>query len=54
MIGSTANIVALGLMEKHLDYKMTFMQWFKMGSVIGFISLLVAFGLVYFRTLLFY
>ena len=39
MIGSTANIVALGMLEKRSRIQMGFMQWLK----IGFISALLAF-----------
>jgi len=46
MIGSTANIVALGLLEKHLDYTMTFRQWLKTGIIIGVTSFVVTFGLM--------
>lgn len=38
MIGSTANIVALGMLEKRSHVQMSFMEWLK----IGFISALVA------------
>ena len=31
MIGSTANIVALGMLEKHGGSQVTFFQWFKIG-----------------------
>lgn len=31
MIGSTANIVALGMLEKRVSTHVTFMQWFKIG-----------------------
>lgn len=41
MIGSTANIVALGLMEKHLNIKIIFRQWVKIGTVTGLLSLLI-------------
>jgi len=43
MIGSTANIVALGLLEKERNIKMTFGQWFKIGFCIGIISMVVAY-----------
>ena len=42
MIGSTANIVALGMLEKHGGTQITFFQWFKIGLLCtilsGFIS----------------
>ncbi|MDD3155346.1 MAG: SLC13 family permease [Victivallaceae bacterium] len=33
MIGSTANIVALGMLEKRSGSKITFLQWFKVGAL---------------------
>ncbi len=33
LIGSTANIVALGLLEKHGHVRISFWQWFKVGAV---------------------
>ncbi len=47
MIGSTANIVALGLLEKHVDCKITFIRWFKLGFIVGLTSLLLTFALLY-------
>lgn len=38
MVGSTANIVALGMLEKHNKLNISFMQWFKIGSVVGIIT----------------
>lgn len=35
IIGSTANIVALGILEKEKRIKITFFRWFKIGSLIG-------------------
>lgn len=46
MIGSTANIVALGLLEKQLNIKMTFIAWFKIGCVIGLLNLFLTYGLI--------
>ncbi len=34
MIGSTANIVALGVLEHEKGIKITFFEWFKKGSII--------------------
>jgi len=42
LIGSTANIVALGLLEKERNLKVSFRQWFKIGFVVGVITMLVA------------
>lgn len=33
MIGSTANIVALGMLEKRSGSYITFFQWFKIGAL---------------------
>lgn len=38
MIGSTANIVALGMVEKHGGSQITFFQWFKIGLVCTILS----------------
>ncbi|MCA9407197.1 MAG: hypothetical protein KC733_00775 [Candidatus Omnitrophica bacterium] len=46
MIGSTANIVALGLLEKNMDIKVTFIQWLKIGFIVGIINLLLTFILL--------
>jgi len=42
MIGSTANIVALGILEKRKKYRMSFMKWLWIGLVVGGISTLIA------------
>ncbi|MCC7573524.1 MAG: hypothetical protein KO464_09080, partial [Candidatus Methanofastidiosum sp.] len=42
MIGSTANIVALGILEKRKKYSMSFMKWLWIGLVVGGISTLIA------------
>jgi Na+/H+ antiporter NhaD/arsenite permease-like protein len=42
MIGSTANIVALGMMEKRYRTRATFMEWLKVGLVTGLVSCLIA------------
>jgi len=46
MIGSTANIVALGLLEKHSHVRIRFMQWLKVGFVSALVACLVAWGLL--------
>jgi len=38
MVGSTANIVALGMLEKHGNIRISFLQWFKIGSVVRLIT----------------
>jgi len=46
MIGSTANIVALGLLEKHSRIGMRFFQWFKVGLISALVACLVAWALL--------
>lgn len=38
LIGSTANIVALGILEKEKNIHMTFFRWFGMGLTVGIIT----------------
>ena len=38
MIGSTANIVALGMLEKKSSTRMTFFRWFKIGALCNIVS----------------
>ena len=35
LVGSTANIVALGILEKEKNIRMTFMRWFGIGLTVG-------------------
>ena len=42
MIGSTANIVALGLLEKHGHIHVRFWDWFKVGAVSAVVASAVA------------
>lgn len=42
MIGSTANIVALGMLEKRYRTHVYFLQWLKVGAVVGLISCTIA------------
>jgi len=35
LVGSTANIVALGILEKERNIRMTFFRWFWIGSTVG-------------------
>jgi len=46
LIGSTANIVALGMIEKRYHKHITFFEWFRFGIVIGIITCIVACGLI--------
>lgn len=41
-IGSTANIVALGMMEKRYKKHITFLEWFKVGAMVGLITGVIA------------
>lgn len=42
MIGSTANIVALGMVEKRYRLRIYFLEWFRVGLVAGAVACLVA------------
>jgi Na+/H+ antiporter NhaD/arsenite permease-like protein len=42
LIGSTANIVALGMVEKRYRSHISFMEWFKIGAMVGLISCAIA------------
>ena len=42
MIGSTANIVALGMLEKRYRGQIKFLEWFKVGATVGLATCLVA------------
>ncbi len=42
LIGSTANIVALGILEKEKNIRMTFFSWFWIGLTVGLITTAVA------------
>jgi len=52
MIGSTANIVALGILEKKADIKITFQEWFKKGFIVGVLGMVLAFLMVVITSLL--
>lgn len=41
IIGSTANIVALGILEKERGTKISFLRWLKIGSLVGIITTLI-------------
>ena len=41
-IGSTANIVALGMLEKKYRIRVAFWEWFKIGIVVGILTCVVA------------
>ncbi|MFA6320315.1 MAG: SLC13 family permease [Candidatus Omnitrophota bacterium] len=38
LVGSTANIVALGMLEKEKNIKMTFIRWFGIGLTVGLVT----------------
>ncbi len=42
MIGSTANIVALGMLEKRSHIHIYFFQWLKIGALSAFLAMLIA------------
>lgn len=42
LIGSTANIVALGLLEKERNIHMTFLRWVGIGLVVGITTTAIA------------
>jgi Na+/H+ antiporter NhaD/arsenite permease-like protein len=42
LVGSTANIVALGILEKEKNIRMTFFRWFWIGLTVGLITTAVA------------
>ena len=44
MIGSTANIVALGMLEKRYRTHIHFLEWLKVGLIVGVLSCLIAWG----------
>ncbi|MEK6715554.1 MAG: SLC13 family permease [Candidatus Omnitrophota bacterium] len=41
LVGSTANIVALGILEKERNIKLTFFRWFWIGLTVGIISIII-------------
>lgn len=46
LIGSTANIVALGMVEKRYHKHITFFEWFRFGATIGLITCIIASGII--------
>jgi len=48
LIGSTANIVALGILEKERNLKVNFMQWLRIGFIVGVLTMFLAMLLVVF------
>lgn len=46
LVGSTANIVALGMLEKHSRVHVRFLDWLKIGAVSGLVACLIAWALL--------
>lgn len=46
LIGSTANIVALGMLEKHFRVRIVFLAWLKIGALTALVACLIAWGLL--------
>jgi Na+/H+ antiporter NhaD/arsenite permease-like protein len=46
LIGSTANIVALGMLEKNFKLHVSFFQWLKIGALSSVIACLIAWGML--------
>lgn len=42
MIGSTANIVALGMLEKRHRTRILFLEWFRVGLAVGLVASVTA------------
>jgi Na+/H+ antiporter NhaD/arsenite permease-like protein len=47
VIGSTANIIALGVLEKRGHGTVKFLYWFKIGFIVSVASMLVAMALLW-------
>jgi len=48
MIGSTANIVALGILQKKDNIKIDFFQWLKVGLIVGLLSMFISYFIIIF------
>jgi len=46
LIGSTANIVALGMLEKNCKIHISFFQWVKVGALSALVASLIAWGML--------
>jgi len=51
VIGSTANIVAIGILEKERNIKISFLKWFKFGMIVGVVTVVIAWGYLVLLTL---
>ena len=47
VIGSTANIVAMGMLEKEYGQNIKFMEWLKPGIIVSTLTIVVAMALLY-------
>jgi Na+/H+ antiporter NhaD/arsenite permease-like protein len=50
VIGSTANIVAMGMLEREYHKHVSFMEWLKPGIIVSTITLVIALFLVFIQT----
>lgn len=48
LVGSTANIVALGILEKEKKIRITFMHWFGVGLTVGIATTVIAWAVLLF------
>lgn len=48
LVGSTANIVALGILEKEKSIKITFLRWFGVGLTVGLTTTVIAWAVLMF------
>ncbi len=46
IIGSTANIIALGSLEKKRNIAISFLSWFKIGIIVGMVTLVFLFAVI--------
>ncbi len=46
VIGSTANIVALGLLERHSHLRISFLEWFKVGLAVGAVTCVIGWAAI--------
>ena len=48
IIGSTANIIALGILEKERNIKISFLRWISIGLIVGIITIFIVWGCLVF------
>lgn len=51
LVGSTANIVALGILEKERNIKLTFFRWFWIGLTVGVVTVAITLAMLIFLPL---